>query len=126
MHNLGNFFHKVGIEWTLHLPNNTQILFSDTIVIHIARHYTNPDRDFCLFSSFPFAKNITAFLDSSGLLDCTSTFSWLIQNYDQYNLSSELYFTNRARFIYDICLNDSILTPKIESFRFCVPKSPTF
>jgi hypothetical protein len=61
--NFKNFFHKIGIEWTLSLQNNSQVYFlwyskhvascwPDAFWIYSSM-YTFPDEDFCIFAPWP-------------------------------------------------------------------------
>jgi hypothetical protein len=100
VNSLSNFFHKIGIEWTLHLPDNCAVMLTD-FDSDSWSVYTLPDHDFCLFSKFPFSKPTVAILDLSGLSKCTSTIRWLTQNYQQLNLTD---MTNKTRLIYKMCL----------------------
>jgi hypothetical protein len=76
--NLMNFFHQIGIEWTIFLPDNTQVIFSDKYspiqeeirykfdpVINTIINYAYPDEDFCLFADWPHNKHILPLFDLS-------------------------------------------------------------
>jgi hypothetical protein len=104
---MGNFFHKIGLEWTLYLPEGVCITFGELDATD-SKFYTYPDRDLCIFSAFPFSRNIIAWPDSP-LSVCTSTLQWLTQNYKNFNLTG---IPNNTEIIYEICQNlsnDSIL-----------------
>ena len=81
--NLMNFLHQLGIEWTLFLPRNSYVCFElqtrDFWFIH--KEYDYPDEDFCLFANWPHKKLVLPVFYSERIHNCTSTFTWLIQNY---------------------------------------------
>jgi hypothetical protein len=49
-----NFFHQIGIEWTTHMPTNTEV----QLVQFSQQLYDFPDEDFCLFADWPHKKMI--------------------------------------------------------------------
>jgi hypothetical protein len=61
---LGNFYHKVGIEWMGYLNNCTNVTLVSAMSL-----YTYPDRDLCIFAQFPREKIIVLSLDSLTLND---------------------------------------------------------
>jgi hypothetical protein len=60
MDSLKNFFHKIGIEWTLSVCDNAFVIFSETPAntngvswVNNQDDYSYPDSDFCIFANFP-------------------------------------------------------------------------
>jgi hypothetical protein len=82
LESLGDLFHKVGIDWVSHLPDGTKVIFSDPAMeIETDSYlYKFPDRDFCIFSKFPFERRLVPVLDTSRLRLCTNTIVWLTRN----------------------------------------------
>jgi hypothetical protein len=77
------FFHQIGIEWTICLPYNTQVIITDRIS-KTQRNYAYPDEDFCLFADWPHNKHILPLFDPSQIETCTNTLAWLIQSPNNY------------------------------------------
>ncbi len=99
MDSLGNFVHKIGVDWTVSLPPGTGVILSDSEIYGWSVDYTYPGRDFCIFSAFPFYKSIGAILDLP-LYECTQTIEWLIQNYKKLDVIA---YPNNTQLIYEIC-----------------------
>jgi hypothetical protein len=82
MDSLRNFFHKIGVAWTVYLPGNAAVAFSnsdDGVSNRLnGQLYTYPSKDFCIFSDFPHQNEILHILDSGNLVNCTGTIAWLI------------------------------------------------
>jgi hypothetical protein len=99
---LGNFFHKLGIEWTLLLQFYANVIFVDSSV-RSSLFYSIPDRDFCLFSNFPFQKGIRPIIQTVGadFEACTNSLGWLTQQKEE----TESGVDN----LYDLCRNRSRL-----------------
>jgi hypothetical protein len=68
---LGNFFHKISIDWMNYLNYGTTVKFYSTKI-----NYTYPNQDFCIFSEFPFSRNISLVLDSPES-HISLTYMWL-------------------------------------------------
>jgi hypothetical protein len=97
---LGNFFHEIGIEWIPHCANFSFVQFTD--YDNSWYEYSYPDRDFCVFASFPFERFITPVLDTN-LAECTHTIQWLMQIYkDAYAFNPHMFPENTIQ-LYDIC-----------------------
>jgi hypothetical protein len=94
--NLRNFFHKIGIEWTLSLPmtNQPRIYFGNIVEQTgywiDGSEYTYPDMDLCLFAQYPQQNSIIYILNSFNLTECTCTIRWLMFNYFTEIDSSEI------------------------------------
>ncbi len=84
---LTNFFHRVGIEWTLALQNNCSVTFLyerfDNLWFN-GQFYTYPSEDLCIFADWPHQKLIIPFLDREHIFQCTDTMKWIMQNYAEY------------------------------------------
>ena len=91
-----NFFHQIGIEWTICLPDNTQVSFYDSMATLSHRNYAYPDEDFCLFADWPHNKHILPLFDPSQIETCTNTLAWLIQKYP---LINETTYDNMIHYI---------------------------
>jgi hypothetical protein len=108
---LGNFYHKIGIEWMTFLlksRNMTWITFSqdDNSLPHWMNPgsgYVYPNKDLCLFAAFPF-NTVMAILDSN-LSTCTDSMAWLTQNYHLFDLTSNQGFTDFSAQVFSICWN---------------------
>ncbi len=95
--NFGNFFHKIGIEWTRELnaflkeeitPQNIKwnlqsrflvgifVLIEDSGLLY--KQYSYSDEDFCIFALFPHEKLILPILNNS-VKACSCTLLWLLQ-----------------------------------------------
>jgi hypothetical protein len=74
---LGNFYHKIGIEWLNHLKINSTVLLTS-----ITLPYSYPDRDFCIFSKFPANRSIFLTLDKTNV--ASFTYAWLWKNGNMY------------------------------------------
>jgi hypothetical protein len=92
---VGNFYHKIGIAW-LNSLSAIQISVDSYVSTFVSIawnvQYAYPDKDLCLFASFPqnrgiyFAPfNLSDVYDAGGTLDyfvnCTSTLKWLGRNF---------------------------------------------
>ncbi len=115
--NLGNFFHKIGIGWSLHLNNDSIITFSkygqgiDWLDLSL---YSYPDEDFCIFADFPHQKGYVPILDSANITTCTLTMEWLIQNYRFYNMNSSA-FTSNSLNVFKVCNESNIFLNQTET-----------
>jgi hypothetical protein len=107
LYSLGNFFHKIGIEWTLLLNRNSFVEFSKYKYGGIDwvdnNNYAYPVEDFCIFAHFPHERQIIPILDSPYLSECTTTIEWLIQNYDRYATTLTDHKMQNALSIHSVC-----------------------
>jgi hypothetical protein len=71
MNSLGNFYHKIGIEWMNYLNINSSVSGYSSYT----NNYSYPDRDFCIFSQFPVNKSIYLTIDTANV--STFTYAWL-------------------------------------------------
>jgi hypothetical protein len=69
---LGNFYHKIGIEWINYVNIGTRISPMSSII-----KYNYPDRDFCIFARFPTNRSIQLVFDDPDPPNCTLTYAWL-------------------------------------------------
>jgi hypothetical protein len=78
-----NFLHQFGIEWTRYLQADSQVRFIEIFlnVWLFSKVYDYPDEDFCLFANWPHNKLILPTFDTIQVVNCSSTFTWLIQSY---------------------------------------------
>jgi hypothetical protein len=97
---LKNFFHQAGVTgWTGYFNYLTWIVFRET-VSHIAPWldpggiYKYPDKDLCIFATFPL-NSVIPVLDSNLTL-CTNTVTWLIQSYHSHNVLENPDFTENS------------------------------
>jgi hypothetical protein len=98
--NLRNFFHKIGIDWTLALNDYTNVKFKPFVWNLQYELYTYPDEDFCIFSRWPHHKLVLPIFDSDKITECTCTIKWSIQKYD---LFGENGFTKNSLLVYKLC-----------------------
>jgi hypothetical protein len=109
-----NFFHKIGILWTLGLTTeSTQIVFEGNVEF---AHYTSwidgadyvyPERDFCLFAPWPQHLLIIPGPNNVALLKCTSTLRWLLQIYLTSDRSSVFASYPFLEQVVLVCKNDA-------------------
>jgi hypothetical protein len=64
---VGNFYHQVGIEWMLTLPSTGMHVEVSPSPIAEPVPYTYPDKDLCLFASFP--QNRSIYLEAFTSID---------------------------------------------------------
>jgi hypothetical protein len=75
--NVGKFYHLVGIDWMSYLPNSVKMSMEATVSA-----YSYPDKDFCLFASFPQDRSIHMYPNQ--VLNCTSVLRWLGRGYSSH------------------------------------------
>jgi hypothetical protein len=108
-----NFFHRIGVNWTAYLLNDTLVEFSS--IFRSANGWINgpdylyPDEDFCLFADqWPLYKAITPVFDKINLTECTSTLIYIMSPYFAYSMSLFLESYPSTHEIFTICLNSTI------------------
>jgi hypothetical protein len=109
---LRNFFHRVGVNWTIYLAKNALVEFqpldlNDTGWIN-GPDYLYPEQDFCLFSQWPIQKLITPIFDTTNLTECTSTLIYIMSPYFYYNMTSFLKSYPTTFSIFSACLNPQV------------------
>jgi hypothetical protein len=83
LNSVGNFYHSVGVSWMLYLPTTGVTI--QVFELRETGSYFYPDRDLCLFASFP--QNRSVYLvplvdaNATRFTSCTSTLKWLGRNY---------------------------------------------
>jgi hypothetical protein len=111
LYSFRNFFHKIGIAWTLHLNSSLQQRLVAFTKAHsswiVGAEYTYPDRDFCIFAQHLLQSAVLFVLDSPTLTECTTTIELILSNYYLYNISLIFNQWSYSDRIYSICLNSS-------------------
>jgi hypothetical protein len=65
MNSLGNFYHKIGVEWMNYLNMNS------FVELYSKLPYSYPDRDFCIFAQFPVNGSIHLTIDTTNVTSLT-------------------------------------------------------
>jgi hypothetical protein len=107
-----NFFHKIGMGWTVGLQSTAFVMFSSYIRSGLqssldGSEYTYPDSDFCLFAQYPHPNSMIYVLNSANLTNCTMTIRWLMSYFlaSNVNMTSILKNFPYALQIYSICVD---------------------
>jgi hypothetical protein len=133
------FFHRFSIDWMHSLNSNLSVknlsllspefILKNTIKIRIEEQnifldferdaFVFSDKDFCLFSNFPFDRLIVLVLDSLAIKKCSCTTLYLIKDVKYYfgNLGHAdgdtlASFDLLVQFFYDFCASNSELVKK--------------
>jgi hypothetical protein len=113
LNNMDDFFHQIGIDWTLSMLANTFVVFAVYEPDNSTEYYTYPDTDFCLFAHWPHHNGIIPVLDSD-LAECTSTIRWLLTRYFLPNDISKVFnLSDDAQYIYSVCENSTLWTKRL-------------
>jgi hypothetical protein len=139
--NLTNFFHQVGLAWTIHLSNintNIWIMINETenaysSWLNPGFGYTYPNSDLCIFARFSFLQPQQKHADGSFALvtpvllalnfsdnGCTDSLAWLTHGFNEYNVFSV--FAGATPIAYLLCWNESSYTPNLTTIKTKIDK----